>query len=90
MARRSGYWSLAWDLTKLALDAQAVVAARMLQASAGRMTAGEAKRMISEKIMAAGRAQLAVLSTSDPDVAAARVTRIFARGVSANRRRLAR
>jgi hypothetical protein len=46
--------------------------------------------MISEKIMAAGRARLAVLSTSDPDVAAARVTRIFARGVSANRRRLAR
>jgi hypothetical protein len=90
VARRSDYWSLAWNFTRLALDAQAVVAARMLQANTGRMTTAEATRMISEKILAGARAQRAVLSSSNPSVAAARVTRVFARSVSANRRRLAR
>jgi len=88
-APRSRYWALAWEFTKLALDAQAVVAARILEATSGRMTTGEAERMIWEKIIATARAQLAALSTSELDLAAARVTRVFARSVAANRRRLA-
>jgi hypothetical protein len=87
-ARAATYWSLPWELTKLAIDMQVVMAMRMFQMSTGRLTTAEAKRMVSEKLLAGQRAQRATLSSSDPSAVAARVTRVFGRSVAANRRRL--
>ena len=87
-ARGATFWSLAWDLSKLAVDMQIVMAVRTFKLMTGRMTEAEATRMISEKILAGERAQRAALASYDPSTAAARVTRVYGRSAAANRRRL--
>jgi hypothetical protein len=87
---------LAWlDAATFAAETQWVVALRMSRlAAGGAQAAGEANRMISEKLLAGAQAQLAAgmaLATGRGMEGAARAAaHPFRRAVRANRRRLTR
>jgi hypothetical protein len=80
---------------QLTVEAQTVIALRMLRLAAGgaRMEA-EAARMVSEKVLAAGEAQAAATAAamrgSKSHVVAGKVLRAYRKRVKANRRRLSR
>jgi hypothetical protein len=83
-------WTAAWQL---GLDAQPVIAMRLARISAGTPAAkAECGRMVSEKIAAAGAAQLAATGAlgagKGPETAARATLGPITRTVRANRRRL--
>ena len=75
------------DLAFSVAEAQQVILLRTLRlAAGGRQAELEAKRMISEKIEAAGRAGAMILSGASAD----RIARFYGKKISANRKRLYR
>ncbi len=89
MGRRNfGSWlKIAFDMNLLALEAQQVMAMRMLKLSRGGANgAKEARRMVSEKICAASEAGLNLVSGGSGHS----VVKHYRRKVRANHRRLAK
>ena len=80
--------------TRLAFDAQQVIALRLMKLAAGGPQAEiEATRMVSEKLKAWSEGQHLVLSATvrgQGDRAAERVLGLYQRKVSANKRRLSK
>ena len=75
------------DLSLSLLEAQQVVWLRTLRISEGGKRADrEAKRMMTEKIEAAGRAGAMIVMGASAD----QIARFYANKISANRRRLSR
>lgn len=94
MARRIPWFELGMDTYALAVEAQAVVALRMMKFAAGGPAAAiEAQQMISEKLIAAAEVQTkaasAILSGTS-HLTPARTLAHYRRKVRANRRRLSR
>jgi hypothetical protein len=82
----------AWQI---GLEAQSVIALRMLRLAAGGVRAeAEASRMVTEKIMASGEAQMAAAMAAmgghKEHVIAAEALNVYGKRVRANRRRLSR
>jgi hypothetical protein len=82
----------AWQI---GLEAQSVIALRMLRLAAGGVRAeAEASRMVTEKIMAAGEAQMAAamgaMGGHKEHVIAVKALSVYGKRVRANRRRLSR
>ncbi len=80
---------------KIGLEAQSVIALRMLRLAAGGARAeAEASRMVTEKILAAGEAQMtaaaATMRGHKKHVVAVKALNVYGRRVRANRRRLSR
>jgi hypothetical protein len=80
---------------QLGLDAQSVVALRMLRlASGGAHSQDEFSRMFGEKIVALAEAQMvtaaALMSGQEDHVVAGKALNVFRKHVRANRRRLSR
>jgi len=93
MSRRNASWfDLSMSAMQLGLEAQSVIALRMMKMAAGGPAAeAEASRMISEKTHAALDAQMQVgLSAMSGrlDLAPARAIALYRRRVRANQRRL--
>lgn len=91
----SPFFSLSLEATRLAFEAQQVIALRMLQVWTGDPRAArERDRMISEKITAAAVASMTAataLATGQSQVTVARrLVRGYSTTVRANRRRLRR
>jgi len=89
-----GFISLGFELAGLASEAQAVVALRLARFGSGDVRSGmEAMRMVSEKMVTLGEANLRIASaaaTGRLDTAPAGVVSLYRRKVRANRRRLSR
>jgi len=87
-------FNLGLEMTRLAGEAQAVIALRLARISAGDAAAGtEMVRMVAEKALAAGEAGMHVASavaSGRLDRAAQDVVTLYRRRVRANRRRLSR
>jgi hypothetical protein len=88
-------WTYSLALTRFAIEAQTVIALRMLRLASGGALAGrEARRMIMEKGKALTMAQLsaaaALASGRTPRTAGKRSFGTYKRAVSKNRRRLSR
>jgi hypothetical protein len=85
--------SLAYETAQLGFDAQRVIALRVMRLMAGG-TAGraEAQRMVREKAVAFGEAQVAVAGAlgSGKSAAVYKVLGVYKKRVRANRRRLSR
>jgi hypothetical protein len=82
----------AWQI---GLEAQGVIALRMLRlATGGARAEGEASLMVTEKVLAAGEAQVAaataIMEGHKEHVVAGKVLRVYGKRVGANRRRLSR
>jgi hypothetical protein len=82
----------AWQV---GLEAQGVIALRMLRLAAGGARAeAEASRMVTEKIFAAGEAQVAATAAAmrgrKKHVVAGKALNAYSKRVRANRRRLSR
>lgn len=82
----------AWQM---GLEAQSVVALRMLRLAAGGSRAEtEASRMVTEKFLAAGEAQLAAATAAmhghKEHVVAGKTLSVYSKRVRANKRRLSR
>ena len=93
MSRRNASWfDLSMSAMQLGLEAQSVIALRMMKMAAGGPAAeAEASRMISEMTQAALDAQMQVgLSAMSGrlDLAPARAIALYRRRVRANQRRL--
>lgn len=93
MTRRNSSWlGLSMSAMQLGLEAQGVIALRMMKMAAGGAAAeAEVQRMVSEKTKAALDAQLQFgLSAMSGrlDLAPARAIALYRRRVRANRRRL--
>ena len=93
MARRNSSWfGLSMSAMQLGLEAQGVIALRMMKMAAGGAAAeAEVQRMISEKTQAAFDAQVQIgksAMTGRLDLAPARAIALYRRRVRANRRRL--
>lgn len=87
--------TLTLNTFKLSIEAQSVIALRMLRLAAGGARGqAEAQRMVTEKAAAAAQAQIAaaaaLLSGREHHVAAGRALRIYKKRVRANKRRLSR
>jgi hypothetical protein len=87
--------ALTFKAAQLGMDAQRVIALRMMRLAAGGMAGqNESLRMISEKIAAVGEAQAAALSAiasgQKDTVIAKKVLRVFEKRIRANKRRLTR
>ena len=80
----------AWlDAVRLALDMQRVIAARMLRlAAGGPLAARETQRMMTEKMLALGEAQVAAAASAITGKRVRDVSAPYRRRVRANRRRL--
>jgi geranylgeranyl pyrophosphate synthase len=88
-------WTYSLALARLGIEAQRVIALRMMRlAGGGALARREARRMIAEKSAALVAAQLAAAAAlaggSTPGTAAARALRPYERTVSRNRQRLSR
>ena len=88
-------WTYGLALTRFALEAQTVIALRMLRlAAGGALARREARRMVMEKGTALTMAQLsaaaALAGGQDPRAAGKRAFGTYKRAVSKNRRRLSR
>ena len=86
---------LSFKAFQLGLEAQSVIALRMMRlASGGAPAQAEARRMVSEKATAAAEAQLvaaaAAWAGNKDHVIAGKALKVFAKRVRANRRRLSR
>ncbi|HEY5007298.1 MAG TPA: hypothetical protein VII42_04790 [Caulobacteraceae bacterium] len=93
MARRNSSWlSLSMSAMQLGIEAQSVIALRMMKVAAGGKAAEiEMQRMISEKTEAALDAQLQIGKSAMSgrlDLAPARTVALYRRRVRANQRRL--
>ena len=95
--RKTTAWpwlSLAMSQTRLAMDAQHVIALRLAKLAAGGPKAQrEAARMANEKIKALADSQRLIVSAAGRgkgDKAAKQVLGIYQRRVSANKKRLAK
>jgi hypothetical protein len=93
MTRRSSSWlSLSMSAMQLGIEAQTVIALRMMKIAAGGAAAeAEVQRMISEKSQAALDTQLQIGKSAMSgrlDLAPARAVALYRRRVRANRRRL--
>jgi hypothetical protein len=94
MKSRSAPWlSLSYDLMRLGVEAQGVIALRMMRlATGGALAKRESGRMIAEKAAAAVEAQTAVALAAATGARGAalptKALRIYRRRVRANRRRL--
>jgi hypothetical protein len=90
----NAWFALALQTARLGLDAQQVMALRLVRLSGGGAAGlAEAQRMINDKITALGEAQLAAATgalTGDGPKLAKKVLRVFARRVRANKKRLSR
>ncbi len=89
----ASWMGVALEFTKLALEAQQVVAMRLARiAMGGPVAAREIQRMIAEKPVAAMKAHVAaggaLARGSKNHVVARKALRVYAGGVRANRRRL--
>jgi len=87
--------ALTWKAAHLCIEAQSVMALRMLRlATGGARAEAEVQRMIAEKALAAAQAQTAaataLVTGRKPHVAANKALRVYKKRVSANKRRLAR
>lgn len=87
--------ALTFKAVQLGMDAQRVIALRMMRLAAGGMAGqNESRRMISEKIAAVGEVQAAALSAivsgHQDTVIATKVLRVFEKRIRANERRLTR
>ena len=86
----------AWfDALRLSADVQRVIALRTMRlAAGGPLASKEARRMVAEKVVAAGEAQgaalLALATGASPATAAKRARTRYRRAVRANKRRLSR
>ena len=89
------WFALSFKALQLGLDAQNVVALRMLRLAAGgsRMRT-EASRMVSEKAQAIVEAQVvaaaAVMAGQKDHIIAGKTLKVFKKRLSANKRRLSR
>jgi len=88
-------WTFSFDLARFGLEAQSVIALRMMRlAAGGALASREAQRMIVEKSAAAVAAQMAAAAAlaagHGPAAVAARTLGPYKRAVSRNRQRLAR
>jgi hypothetical protein len=88
-------WTFGFDLARLGMEAQTVIALRMMRLAAGGALAGrEAQRMVAEKSAAALAAQMAAAAAltggRGPSVAIKRAYGTYKRAVSRNRQRLSR
>jgi hypothetical protein len=88
-------WTYSFGWARLGLEAQSVVALRMMRlAAGGALASREAQRMIVEKGAAAVAAQMAAAAAlaggRGPGAAAARALGTYKRAVSRNRHRLTR
>jgi hypothetical protein len=93
MARRNSSWlSLSMNAMQLGIEAQSVIALRMMKMAAGGAAAEtEARLMISEKTEAALDTQLQIGKSALSgrlDLAPARAIALYRRRVRANQRRL--
>lgn len=91
MRRQASIFDLSMAAFRLGIDAQAVMGLRLAQLAAGRGSAREITRMVTEKAAALTGAQHAAtlaLATEGPFGATARVLGVYRRIVAANRRRL--
>jgi hypothetical protein len=89
------WFSLSFKAFQLGLEAQSVVALRMMRlASGGARAQTEVGRMVSEKAVAAVEAQVgataAALAGHKDHVIAGKALKIFRKRVRANKRRLSR
>lgn len=90
------YYSIAWQTTRMMLDAQHVIALRLLKiAQGGAAAEAEALLMVNEKITAlmqshaiVGEAALASMSTGKSRDSTRRILGLYQSRVAANRRRL--
>jgi hypothetical protein len=85
--------SFGWRAWQVGLEAQSVIALRMLRlATGGARAKAEASRMVTEKILAAGEAQMAAASAATrgnkQHVAAGKALNVYKKRIRANRRRL--
>ena len=86
-------WPSYFQLAQATLDANAVVAMRLMRlASGGAVAQREAQRMVTEKCLAFAQAQTAAATRMMAGVAGATksASDVYRRKVRANRRRLAR
>jgi len=91
----SNPWTIWLDAARLSLQAQCVIALRMMRlAQGGALAAREAHRMVAEKVIAGGEAQagafLALASHAGDRAVRRAATRPYRRAICANRRRLVR
>jgi hypothetical protein len=89
------WFSFGLKAWQIGLEAQSVIALRMLRLAVGGARAeAEASRMVSEKILAAGEAQAAAVMAAmrghKEHVIASRALNVYGKRVRANRRRLSR
>lgn len=89
------WFSFGLKAWQIGLEAQSVIALRMLRLAAGGARAeAEASRMVTEKVMAAGEAQMAATMSAmgghKEHVIAAKALNVYGKRVRANRRRLSR
>jgi hypothetical protein len=89
------WFSLVFKTVQLGLEAQSVIALRMMRLAAGATAApAEARRMMTEKVAAGIEAHavaaLSVASGRKNTVVAGKVLRVMKKRVRANKRRLSR
>jgi hypothetical protein len=87
--------SLGMQAWQVGLEAQSVIALRMLRLAAGGARAEtEAARMVTEKVLAAGEAQMAAATAAmlghKDHVVAGKALAAYSKRVRANKRRLSR
>ena len=89
----NAWLALTFQTAQLGLDAQRVVALRLMRLSGGGAAgATEARRMVADKMAALSEAQFAAaaaMMTGDSHRLANKVLRVFKKRVRANRNRLA-
>ncbi|MDD2861612.1 MAG: hypothetical protein PHI71_11170 [Acidiphilium sp.] len=85
-------FNLMWQTTRMTMDAQAVIAMRLVKIAAGGAAGqAEAHLMISEKMRALGQSHaIALRAIGSADGGAARITKLYQRKLAANRRRLSK
>jgi hypothetical protein len=94
----AAYCGLAWQGTRMMIDAQSVIALRLAKiAQGGAAAEAEAALMVNEKLTAlmqshaiAGKAMLRSLQTGESRDSTRQILGLYQRRVAANRRRLGR
>ena len=83
--------TLAFKTIELGIEAQSVIALRMMRLAAGGARGRtEATHMVAEKVGAQTAAGAAILTGRRPKIVAGKVLNAYKKRVSANRRRLSR
>jgi len=87
--------AMSWEAARLGWEAQSVIMLRMMKlALGGARGQKEARRMLQEKIAAAGEAAIAATSAAasagSQSTATRKVLRVYKKRVRANKRRLTR